>query len=450
MIKNGVSVCRLDYTACTTYKFPGTGRVAKCTGSSLNKKRKNAKTQKENIEKKAAIADKIGIGKIYVNLLGYAKNSKQGAKRKSDKPKGYSIGRTAKKLIRQRGIALWRCGRCRTFVTLSFIAPVPDRVAIRCLQNYIRSWRKDDKDINYLWIAERQQNGNVHFHILSSRRYDIEKENNRWIRVQYNAGLKFRDDCGFEIERWEIECLIKSGTLKKHLNPFDVKPVKTQSGIISYLTKYVTKTQEKKNLANDDEKNGAGDMAEFEFRAWRCSHRVSKIFTGIVSQKETADLMFSKKNVRKQTKDYFKNNVLKYPRGYIHNPVFYSGLWANKIAVYNYNCAGGQYAELDALNRGVLIKGDKPEIEYINEYDFYLQYCIPVTGMTVEMIGEPIYFNPYPQNDANAVYWDKNNVYSYHPDINGRLAEPGNYRLKNGQFYRVGRFTDEELKFLSN
>lgn len=450
MIKNGVSVCRLDYTACTTYKFPSSGRVAKVTGSSLNKKRKDAKTQKENIEKKAAIANKIGVGKIYANLLGNDKKNKRRIKPKANIPKLHSIGKSAKKLIRQRGAALWRCGRCKTFVTLSFIAKVPDKIAIRCLQNYIRSWRKDDKNVNYLWVAERQKNGNVHFHILSSRRYDIQKENSRWVRVQYNAGLKFRDDCGFEVERWEIECLIDAGVLKKYLNPFDVKAVKSQSGVITYLTKYMTAKDEKEKPNGGTENNTGGNMYEFEFRAWRCSHRVSKIFTGIISQKETAEIMFSDKNVRKQKQHYFKDGKLKYPKGWIHSPVPYSGLWANKIAVYNTGCAGGQYAELDETNKKILIEGNKPEIEYIDEYEFYLQYCIPVTQMTMELINEPDYFNPYPVNDASSVYWDKNNIYSYHPDIAGRLAEPGIYHLKNGEYYRVGRFTDDELKFMNN
>lgn len=454
-IKHGIAVCRLGYDAVTNYNFPTAGHVYVFTGSSLNRKRYDKRKKDEDFKPAAAqiradnCAAQINGECNTVNLLGYGQDRKQGIKR-NRKKKFHSISRNGKKLIRARGAAMFRVGRCKTIVTLSMINKCSDKQAILCLQNFIRSWRKQyGENINYLWVAERQQNGNVHFHILTSHFFNIKKENARWVRVQYNQGITFNLPGG-ELSRDELEAIIKVGELKDFLNPFDVKKIDTQSGVVAYLTKYITKNIKKKTDA------GAA-MDEFEFFPWRCSNRVSKIFTGVLAQLETFEIMLSEKNRRRQAKDYFKDGKLKYARGYIHYPIPWFGLWANKIAVYDSRLADGQYEPLDKLNLEILARGmyngellkrgGSYQVEQLDAFTYYCLYCREITPEIIELANEPYQNNMVGVTDE--FYKDENGRYRC-KSFDGALPVPGRYRLKSGSYYDVGRYTKEELIAMQN
>lgn len=449
-IKHGVGVCRLGYDAVTVYRFPTAGHVCVFTGSSLNRKKYENKKKDEVTEQAPAAFCKegddiqeCGSGDT-VDVVRDDKDCKQrveGIRKK----KMHSISRSGKRLIRARGAAMFRVGRCKTIVTLSFINNVTDRVAIICLQNFIRSWRKQyGESINYLWVAERQQNGNVHFHILTSHFFDIKKENARWVRVQYNQGIVF-NSAGCVLSRNDVEDAIRAGRLQELLNPFDVKRITTQSGVISYLTKYITKGHKKK----DDR---GRKMDEFEFMPWRCSNRVSKVFTGVLSQIETFDVMRTEKNVRVQAKDYFKDGKLKYPRGYVHKPVPWYGLWASKVAVYDTRLADGQYNSLDKMNmdiltRGVyngevLRRGGSYALDKLNEFNYFNEYCREITEDVVRLSSEP-YENNFVGVTDTFYRDDEGNIRCN--SFDGAIPVPGRYHLRDGSYYEVGRWTKDEL-----
>ena len=73
-------------------------------------------------------------------------------------------------------------------MTLTFIQPVSDKKAMRCLTAYFDNWKKRGYACNYVAVMERQENGNPHWHILITRYVDIDEENLRWTRIQYNNG----------------------------------------------------------------------------------------------------------------------------------------------------------------------------------------------------------------------------------------------------------------------
>lgn len=442
MLQDGIAVVRLGYDSIVSYRFPDSGRVAMCTGSSLNRQRYEGKQTDQAIKEKAAALrakNRAGVAGIGYTGNEYVRGDQVGESgnfKVRRKKQRYSISRNAKQLIRSRGAALYRCGRCKTIVTLSFIAPVTDKQAIRCLQNYIRSWRHSyGTNINYLWVAERQDNGNPHFHILTSHFFDIEKENARWVRVQYNQGLVYEKD-GHELERWEIETMIQGGYLQDQLNPFDVKKISSQAGVISYLTKYITKNKGKKT-------GGGKQMDSFEFHPWRCSHRVSRIFTGILAQKETMPLMMSWDNVRVQKRDYVKDGKVKYKKGFVHYPVPYFGLWAVKIQVYNQGLAGDQYRVLDEVNKKILIAGDKPEIEFIDEFNFYSLFCRDVTVTEINLANEGVYVNDMVGVTDRLYRNDKGDICS--DSFEGPARKFGRYRLRNGSYHVVCPYTKDEL-----
>ena len=59
------------------------------------------------------------------------------------------------------------------FITLTLPsnqAPISDNdLKKHCLQPWLKYWRRKTKGMSYVWRAERQRNGNLHFHICTDR-----------------------------------------------------------------------------------------------------------------------------------------------------------------------------------------------------------------------------------------------------------------------------------------
>lgn len=135
------------------------------------------------------------------------------------------------------------------FITLTLPAPqgnVSDRaLKTRCLDPWIKRMRRNFKLNNYVWRAERQQNGNLHFHFATDTwiRYDH-------IRDHWNACLQQFDF----IDRFEQ----KHG----HRNPnsTDVHAIWKVKNLTQYFIKYMTKADKKEN--------------RIEGKVWDCSERL--------------------------------------------------------------------------------------------------------------------------------------------------------------------------------
>lgn len=107
---------------------------------------------------------------------------------------------------------------------------------------------------NYLWVAERQQNGTIHFHIVTSDIINVLVFNHFVAAYIFNS-LSSKDNS-----------INLSHLSQSKYNGVDVS--KRKSGISSitdvrkYITKYVTKNKEK-----------------FSHYAWHCSRSISALFT---------------------------------------------------------------------------------------------------------------------------------------------------------------------------
>jgi hypothetical protein len=99
------------------------------------------------------------------------------------------------------------------------------------LEPFIRHFRIKGM-VNYIWKAERQGNGNLHFHILTDCWVDKNDCRNYWNKLQAKLGL---------IEQFYR----KHG----HRNPnsTDCKAVKSQEGMTNYMLKYMLKKVDKSN-----------------------------------------------------------------------------------------------------------------------------------------------------------------------------------------------------------
>lgn len=276
--------------------------IDRLSGSSIN--RANSKIKRDEREREAlfeAQKEAEATGGESLNellrsraerkrLLLIAANKRRVKKFFSAEPseRGLSLHFTSQRSkgkVRDKFTAFFRTGGKRSkkiFVTLTFIQEVDDLLAQSILNKFLTELRDrfPKKTLNYIWVAERQGNGNIHFHGMINQFLPVRKLNALWTLQQYNSGLRyFNYDEQFWVPIEEIKARYKNdmngcthGGMNEILNPFDVEPVKTIHGLSHYLTQYVTKNN-----------SGGG----FKCAAWHCSRGVSKLFTKTVISRST-------------------------------------------------------------------------------------------------------------------------------------------------------------------
>lgn len=162
------------------------------------------------------------------------------------------VYRLKKSKIKRNCFALSRLEKSKKFLafyTISFPIGLSDNDAYKVFNVWLTRCRKNGGLNTYLWVAERQKNGTIHFHLLT------------------NDHMQIRDVNGFmaialaTAKRKGVEAL--QGINPEKYNGVDVKMVKgTRKSLVSYLVKYISK--------ND---------IEFYRLPWHCSRDVSRLFT---------------------------------------------------------------------------------------------------------------------------------------------------------------------------
>lgn len=148
------------------------------------------------------------------------------------------------------------------------------------LEPFLNEMRKRWHVVNYIWRAERQENGNIHFHILSDRFIWWNELRNSWNYFQERLGYVTRYRLamqefhlqGFryrpELEpQWPRSAQINAWragirTDWNSPNSTDVHALERISSVRSYITKYITKTD---------------GSAPVQGRLWGCSLSLSNL-----------------------------------------------------------------------------------------------------------------------------------------------------------------------------
>lgn len=118
------------------------------------------------------------------------------------------------------------------FITLTLPSPqnnISDKeIKNKYLNNFLIQLKKKYGVIDYVWKAETQENGNIHFHITTNQYIEHEKIKNLWNKILYPSGL--------------IEEYYKKHN-NRNPNSTDIHSVKNIQHIQSYLIKYFTKNE---------------------------------------------------------------------------------------------------------------------------------------------------------------------------------------------------------------
>lgn len=119
-----------------------------------------------------------------------------------------------------------------TFVTLTLSALQGDitdkQIVKQCLEPFLQICRRRFKVTSYIWRAERQKNGNLHFHITTNQYIPYDRLRDAWNYCQEKVGL---------ISQFER----KHG--HRHPNSTDVHSVIKVRELARYLIKYMSKDQ---------------------------------------------------------------------------------------------------------------------------------------------------------------------------------------------------------------
>jgi hypothetical protein len=165
---------------------------------------------------------------------------------KKERKSTYSV---AKQIIRNRMRAMVNMMHVNTdrmrrpklyFFTVTFLEGLADDICYQVYNTWLTELRQRGLLLSYLWVAERQQNGTVHFHIAIPHYLNVHKANRVMRRVlvdQKNKG---------NLPGWERMKLMRYNGVHISKNSKTGRPVNfaargKQKALSHYLTKYITK-----------------------------------------------------------------------------------------------------------------------------------------------------------------------------------------------------------------
>lgn len=157
-----------------------------------------------------------------------------------------------KSKVKKKCYALSRLNKSKAFLafySISFPAKLSDQVCYKLFNIWLTRCRKASGLNTYLWVAERQKNGTIHFHLLTNDFMAIKIVNGFMAKA-----LKTEKKIGNDVLK-EVNTEVYNGV--------DVKKVgNNRKSLIGYLIKYVAKNN-----------------IEFYRLPWHCSRDVSVLNT---------------------------------------------------------------------------------------------------------------------------------------------------------------------------
>lgn len=116
-----------------------------------------------------------------------------------------------KKKVREKCSAFFGLRQSKKFLafySISFPMGFPDEFAYQCFNTVKTRMREECGLKSYLWVAERQKNGTIHFHMLTNTFMQIRKVNyfmaraiNTQIRSKKNKG---KINVNFDIKKYNV------------------------------------------------------------------------------------------------------------------------------------------------------------------------------------------------------------------------------------------------------
>ena len=208
------------------------------------------------------------------------------------------------------------------FITLTLPAEqnhTDQEVTKNVLGTFLDRCRKVGLLANYVWRAEKQQNGNIHYHLLTDTYCSYSMLRNLWFISLRKAGYienyrkKFASMSFEEYSKLpfnskksitDISRAYARGTRNGWSEPpaIDVKQINSADSVNAYISKYVSKDKENSDL-------------HVQGRVWGCSQSVSESTKAWKSDREFAKFWFEAGQgiMRRERKDYDYFSMVLFP-----------------------------------------------------------------------------------------------------------------------------------------
>lgn len=122
---------------------------------------------------------------------------------------------------------------------------------------------------NYLYVLEKQENGNIHSHILFSQWMPVKTLNRVWCKILSDNGYTYDQNGTIVTPLQGLINKAKNSDLTTP-SPVDISVVHNLKNVSVYVTKYITKNETTLNTS-----------------IWNCSQSISKLWTSVhISAKE--------------------------------------------------------------------------------------------------------------------------------------------------------------------
>lgn len=215
------------------------------------------------------------------------------AERKIKKAIDYTLAVTTEKRITDR-ITGRTIKMKLAFITLTLPSKQihDDKEIInKCLNQFLIEIKKYYKVRNYIWRAEKQDNNNIHFHILIDKFIPYQELRDRWNRIVEKLGYvtRYREEQknwhkkGFKVR----ENLLKTWSYEKQKqayergskqhwhspNSTDIHSLQKILNIKAYITKYITK-QPKPQINNTNQESLTPKQTG---RVWGCNRELNNL-----------------------------------------------------------------------------------------------------------------------------------------------------------------------------
>jgi hypothetical protein len=180
------------------------------------------------------------------------------------------------------------------FITLTIPAQQKHsdkEIKSKCLNQLLIELKKHYKTNHYIWRAEKQKNGNLHFHLIVDKFIPHQELRDRWNRILNKLGYidRYREQQlswhknGFRAR----EHLKKTWPIKKQKqayergqrinwnspNTTDIHSVQKIHNIKQYISKYLTKNE----IEQKCEAEPKADIMKQDGRIWGCNQELSDI-----------------------------------------------------------------------------------------------------------------------------------------------------------------------------
>jgi hypothetical protein len=194
---------------------------------------------------------------------------------------------------------------CLNFITLTLSSKqIHSDLEIKkeIFQPFLDYCRKHYKIQNYVWVIEKQKNGNTHFHVVSDKWIPHVELRNLWNKYQQNLGyvtryaesqkrwfkngfrlheeLLTKWDYSHQYNAWSAGC--KSGW--SNPNSSDVHSLRFINNVKKYMIKYMTKNYTKieskltfEPISIEHELLKENSFSRISGRIWGCSESLSNI-----------------------------------------------------------------------------------------------------------------------------------------------------------------------------